>query len=236
MIVPRDYAGQRQLWEQLSVVFGGPGPDPPGPDPPGPDPPGPDPPEPEPCVQDWKQLKWTNVLLFRDSFHDLIMPGNFWGATGMDRDTYYMYIDRQIKCVQIVRTIAYNKSDSTIEVPGYDGWWFYTVADVPIFKGVVPGECVSRPGQPARYWMSLVVSDAYLTVDYALVSMADPPAFPEVVGSHSCPLSELTEVYLCLWNWGYSQYRPDMDREFRVMMFTEGDYLVGSQRPKVVNL
>ena len=33
MIVPRDYAGQRQLWEQLSQVFGDNGPCPPGPEP-----------------------------------------------------------------------------------------------------------------------------------------------------------------------------------------------------------
>ena len=227
MIVPRDIEGQRRLWRSLCSVFGGGS---------GPDPPGPDPPEPEPCRQDWKQLKWTSVLTFRESFKDLIRPGQFWGGTGMDPRTYYMYIDRQIKCMQIVRTIAYNKKDDTIEVPGRDGWWVYTVGDVAVFKGAVPGEGVSRPGQSARYWITLQISDAYLTVDYHLVSLANPKAFPDINGSYCVGLDVLTETYLCLWNWGYSKYSPDMDVEFRVVMFTEGDYVPGSQRPKVVNL
>ena len=164
------------------------------------------------------------------------MPGNFWGGTGMEPDTYYMYIDRQIKCLQIVRTIEYNKNDDTIETPGRDGWWVYNILDRPMIKGASPGEGVCRPGQPARYWMTLFVSDAYLTVDYNLVSLTTPEAFPTIAGTICWPLNELTEIYLCLWNWGYSKYRPDMDREVRITMFTEGDYLPGSQRPKVVNL
>ena len=64
MIVPRDYAGQRQLWEQLSVVFSGNGTRPPGPEPTGCPTPWPEPtpwpqptpwPEPTGCPTPWPE-------------------------------------------------------------------------------------------------------------------------------------------------------------------------------------
>lgn len=223
MIVPRDIEGQRRLWRSLCDVFGS----------------GdcPDPPEPEPCVQDWVCRRWTNVISFRENWDDLIRPGSFWGETGMKPDSWYMLLEPRIKCLQIVRIIEYNKSESTIELPGIDGFLMLTNEDVPVWKGVSdPGLAVSFPGQPAEYFMTLVWSEAYLTIDYHLLSGADPPAFAPVEGSLNWEVRKMHSVYLSLWNWGYSQYRPDMDRSVRIMMFTDGGYPAESKRPKVMNV
>ena len=237
MIVPRDYAGQRQLWEQLSQVFGGNGPDPPGPDPPGPDPPGPDPPPPQPCVQDWKLWRWDNVISFRTSWDDLIRPGSFWEEPGMNPNSWYMLIEPHVKCLQIVRIIEYNKLEPNIELPGIDGILMLTGEDVPIFKGVSePGVAVSFPGQPATYWIQIFYSEKFLTVDYHCLSNADPPAFEAVEGSLCWEVNQMHSVYLSLWNWGYRQYRPDMDRTVAITMFTKGWYPRQSERPKVMNV
>lgn len=228
MIVPRDYAGQRQLWEQLSQVFGGNGPCPPPPPPP---------PPPRPCVQDWVRRTWDNVISFRQFWDDLIRPGSFWDEPGMNRNSWYMLIEPSVQCIQIVRRIEYNKSDASIELPGIDGVLTYTDQDVPIFKGVSdPGLAVSFPGQPATYWLSITYTDNWVTVDYHLFSNADPSAFDPIEGSLCWAVNEMHSMYLSLWNWGYSQYRPDMDRIVSITMFMKGWYPRHLERPKVLDV
>ena len=228
MIVPRDYAGQRQLWEQLSQVFGGNGTCPPCPDPP----------EPEPCVQDYKRLTWSNVVVFREAWGGFIFQGSFWELPGMHRDSWYMLIERKVKAIQISRLINFNKKSGTITLPGIDGWLMLNNSDVPFFKGVSdPGKAVSFEGQTAWYFMTLIWSDAYLTLDYHLISEADPPAFDPIEGALIYNSADVDSVYLSLWNWGYSEYTPDMDREVRITFFMEGDYGPERlERPKVMNM
>ena len=228
MIVPRDYAGQRLLWEQLNQVFGGNGTCPPCPDPP----------EPEPCVQDFKRKVWTNIVKFREDWGGFVFQGDFWDLPGMRKESWYMLIERQVKAIQISRIINYNKKTATVTLPGIDGWLMLNRVDVPFFKGVSePGTAVSFDGQPAWYFLTLIWSEAYLTLEYHLISQAVPPAFDPVEGSLIYPSAEVDSVYLSLWNWGYNEYTPEMDREVRITMFMSGDYGPDRlERPKVLHV
>ena len=244
MIVPRDIEGQRLLWRWLSTIFGNSSCPEPEPCPTCEPCPEPEPcptcepcPEPEPCVQRYQANFDDNVLEFRDRYQASIKTGSEWGVSGMEPDCWYMKLKGNYRSLQLVREIEYNWDEDIPGYPSIDGFLIVMRNGVHSFVGIGPQDrshYLLRPGQLAYYAYQFEWNEDWLTVSYVLRSTVQPQPFEPRYENFVWGGGEVADVYLSLWNWGYSGYDREMDRSFSAWLLF---YFAGAlERPKVMNL
>ena len=244
MIVPRDIEGQRLLWRWLNSIFGNTSCPEPEPCPTCEPCPEPEPcptcepcPEPEPCLKPYLANFDDNVLKFRDRYKAFIRQGRDWGVAGMEPEVWYMKLQHDYRSLQIVREIEYNWSEDEPEYPSIDGFLIVLRNGITSFLGIDPqnrSHYLLREGQLAYYAYNFSWNDDWLLVQWDLRPTVDPPPFSELSEWFVWPGLEVKDVYLCLWNWGYSQYKPDMDRSFSAWLIYWWNK--ASDRPEVLNV
>lgn len=141
------------------------------------------------------------------------------------------------RSLQLVREVEYNWNGDNPEYPSIDGFFVRLRNGVSAFYGIGMHErsqYVLKPGQNGYYCYQFEWNEDWLTVFYVFASTVQPPPFAPRSENFIWNSPEVAEVYLCLWNWGYSGYDPEMDLTFHSwLIYYSGS---ASERPKVMNL